>query len=140
MIFLHQYPAIWGLPSLSPFCIKVEVFLRQANLPYKIVIEKNPARGPKGKMPFITHGDRVIADSSFILDYLIRTFGLEQFSLPVAEGVAFQRMIEEFLYFSLLYSRWIDPRGWAVVQRDFSPLFPTGIGGVFLPFLPGFLC
>ena len=31
-------------------------------------------------------------------------------------------MVEEHLYFVLLYSRWIDPVGWETVSRDFRKL------------------
>lgn len=136
MIELHQYPAIWGLPSLSPFCIKVETFLKKANLPYQVVVERNPARGPKGKMPFIRDGERVVADSTFICDYLIQTYARQDLEpeagLSRAQAHAFQRMIEENLYFVLLYSRWVDPVGWQVVSEAFTPLFPPLIGPLFL--------
>lgn len=139
MIELHQYPAIWGLSSLSPFCIKVEIFLKRNNIPYRIVVEKNPSRGPKGKMPFIRDckidGEKVVADSTFIINYLTETYGLRLPEVdPVlnAQGLAFQRMIEEHLYFVLLYSRWIDPIGWKVLRKEFTPLFPPVIGTLVL--------
>ncbi len=134
MIELHQYPAIWGLPSLSPFCIKVEMFLRKNDIPYQVVTEKNPARGPKGKMPFIRHRGNVIADSTFILQYISQVKGVEyKLGLTAhAQSIAFQRMIEEHLYFILLYSRWIDPVGWSVLKDQFPALFPPLVGRPFL--------
>lgn len=139
MIELHQYPPTWGLPSLSPFCIKVEDFLRRNKVPYKIIFETNPARGPKGKMPFIRDltngGDTVVADSTFIINYLTDTYCLQLGKVDAAlqaQGLAFQRMIEEHLYFVLLYSRWIDPVGWKVLKQEFTPLFPPFIGPPFL--------
>ncbi|WP_374077967.1 glutathione S-transferase family protein [Bdellovibrio bacteriovorus] len=137
MIYLHQYPAIWGLPSLSPFCIKVEMYLRKNKIPYRVVIEKNPARGPKGKMPFIRDGEHVIPDSTFILQHLAEKRGLQSSAgaLQEAQGIAIQRMVEEHLYFILLYSRWIDPKGWSILKTEFAPLFPPLIGVPFLIFL-----
>jgi glutathione S-transferase len=139
MIELHQYPAIWGLPSLSPFCIKVEAFLKKSSLPYRVVVELNPARGPKGKMPFIRDGEKEIADSTFIIDYLIEKYDLDQFREPDpmlrAQALAFQRMIEEYFYFVLLYYRWIDPRGWSIAKRAFATLFPPLVGTAALPVL-----
>jgi len=142
MIELHQYPAIWGLPSLSPFCIKVEDFLKRNQVPYKIVVENNPARGPKGKMPFIRDltngGNTVVADSTFIINYLTETYYLHNMKIDPAlqaQGLAFQRMIEEHLYFVLLYSRWMDPIGWKVLKQEFTPLFPPIIGPPFLLFI-----
>jgi glutathione S-transferase len=134
MIELHQYPAVWGLPSLSPFCIKVEMHLRQHQIPYRTVTETNPARGPKGKMPFIMDGHETVADSTFILLHLERTRGIKAKGelLAHAQALAFQRMVEENLYFVLLYSRWIDPVGWNVVKKEFQGLFPPLLGAPFL--------
>lgn len=134
MVELHQYPAVWGLSSLSPFCIKLEIFLKRNKIPYRVIDERNPARGPKGKMPFIRHFHnddlKVVADSTLIINYLTEVYGLHPKIDPVlqAQGLAFQRMIEEHLYFILLYSRWMDPKGWAVIKKEFSPLFPPFLG------------
>lgn len=35
VITLYQPPPAWGLPSLSPFCTKVETYLRMVDLPYR---------------------------------------------------------------------------------------------------------
>ena len=138
MIVLHQYPPSFNLPSLSPFCIKVEFFLKLAKLPYQIQVERNPAKGPKGKMPFIVDGME-IADSSFILDHLIQKYQLDHLDIhcPMqkAQSLAFKTMIEESLYFVLLYSRWIDPNGFAVIEKEFMPLFPPLVGRPFLAYL-----
>ena len=135
MITLHQYPPAFNLPSLSPFCIKVEFFLKAAKLPYQVKVERNPARGPKGKMPFIQHDGLSIADSSFIVDYLIEKFSLDDFRVNDPEAIAFKVMIEESLYFILLYSRWIDEEGFKTVQDEFIPLFPPFVGKPFLNYI-----
>ena len=135
MITLHQYPAAFNLSSLSPFCIKVEFYLKAAKIPYQIQVERNPARGPKGKMPFIVDANQTIADSSFILEHLMT----EEFQitdpLEEAQAVAFKTMIEESLYFILLYSRWVDEAGYKIIQNEFIPLFPPLIGRPFLAFI-----
>ena len=137
MITLHQYPAAFGLSSLSPFCIKVEFFLRLAKLPYQLQDERNPARGPKGKMPFIKDHQQSITDSSFIIDYLIDKYSLQHLAVTQkkSEMIAFKSMIEDSLYFILLYSRWIDPQGYEAVVKEFTPLFPPFIGKPFLNYL-----
>lgn len=136
MIELHQYPAVWGLSSLSPFCIKVEAYLREKSLPYRVVTEWNPARGPKGKMPFIQLDEIVVADSSSILDFLEEHFGFasdrNQKPEQRAAAIAFQRLIEEHLYFALLYARWVDPTSWPSLVRAFTGFFPPYVGGLFL--------
>ena len=35
----------------------------------------SPVAGPRGKMPWIKHGDNIVADSAAIIDYLLNTFG-----------------------------------------------------------------
>ena len=149
MIKLHQYPPVWGLPSLSPFCIKVEYYLRRHKIAYQVIVETNPARGPKGRMPFISDGDTVIADSSLILDYLKSPKNgkdgkhdrghfqdhLQADLLQESLGLAYQRLIEENLYFVLLYSRWVDPGGFKVVRKDFAKLFPPLVGKPILHLL-----
>ena len=129
MLKLHQYPGIWGLPSLSPFCLKVETYLRMRNLPYAVVTEINPRRGPKGKMPVLQDDKLIIPDSTFIIDYLEKKYGALQGLSDVeqAVGLAMQRMIEEHLYFIILYSRWIDREGKKIINQAFCKFFPRMI-------------
>lgn len=127
MIRLHQYPSAWGLSSLSPFCMKVETYCRQHRIPFETVVEFNPRRGPKGKMPYVEDGKRVIADSGFIVDYLREKHHLPK--LPIA-GIPYLRLLEESLYWVLLYSRWVDEKGWEHTRQGFAPLFPYGLGPV----------
>ena len=50
MIELLQFHPAFGLMNASPFCMKVEVFLRLAGLPYRCA-DALPKRMPKGKLP-----------------------------------------------------------------------------------------
>jgi len=131
-IQLHQYPGIWGLPSLSPFCIKVEAFLRYNKLPYEVVIEKRPSKGPKGKMPFIKDGEQTIPDSSDILSHLIIKHGLQLQMNNSAQALAFKSMLEESFYFILLYSRWVDNDAFKVVKKDLGNIFLPGHAQYFM--------
>ena len=139
MIVLHQYPAVYGLSSLSPFCIKVETYLTFCRLPYKIVTELNPSRGPKGKMPFIEDKGQIIADSSLIVSYLKKNYSdtLDSDLTPQqhAIGLGIQRLTEEHLYWILLYARWGDEAGFSATKKHFSPMFPFGIGPVVMSLL-----
>ena len=49
MIKLYQFPAAWGLPNPSPYCMKLEVYMRLAEIPYEIVTWHDPRKAPKGK-------------------------------------------------------------------------------------------
>jgi glutathione S-transferase len=131
-IKLHQYPSIWGLSSLSPFCIKVEAFLKYNCLTYEVVTEESPSKGPKGKMPFIKDGEQIIPDSSDIISHLILKHSLQKQINSSPEALAFKSMLEESFYFILLYSRWVDMDGFNIVKRDFGNLFLPGYGQYFM--------
>ncbi len=136
MIRLHKFKAQWGLPDPSPFCVKVETYLRMAGLPFERVEHATMLGAPKKKLPYLTDGDRTIPDSGFILDYLKETYGdpLDG-RLSVAErarGHALRRMLEESLYWPMVYSRWMEDRNWAVIK----PLFFGGLPPVVREVLP----
>ncbi|STX29398.1 Outer mitochondrial membrane transport complex protein [Legionella beliardensis] len=134
MLILHQYPSVWGLPSLSPFCIKVEAYLKMTALPYQVVIQNNPKRGPKGKFPVLEDKGKLIPDSSFIIDYLNKQYNPSMAILdPAALGM--QRLIEEHLYFIILYSRWVDKKGIKIIYSDFSGFFPKPIAFLALTWI-----
>lgn len=53
MITLCQFHRAWGLPNASPFCMKIETYLRMTKLPYETKFIDNPQQAPKGKLPYI---------------------------------------------------------------------------------------
>ena len=118
-VTLYKYGPACGLPDLSPFCIKLETFLRMTQIPYDTALGY-PAQAPKGKLPYIEYGGNIVSDSSMIVDFLMDTFDV---SLDVtldnrqtAVGRAFQSMIEEHLYFAIVFFRWQDEAGWNSYQ------------------------
>ena len=76
-IKLFQFPRMFAIPNLSPFCCKLETWLRIAQIPYEVVDTPDPRKGPKGKLPFIEDAGLRIADTSIIVDHLIRTRGID---------------------------------------------------------------
>ncbi len=128
MLYLHQYPGIWQLPSLSPFCIRVETYLRMRHLNYQTILETNPRRGPLGKMPVLRDDKIIIPDSALIIQYLEKKFspGLdaELTGTERAMSHTIQRMLCEGLYFVILYSRWIDPVGKKIIDDAYRQFFP----------------
>ncbi len=121
MIKLYQFPPAFGLPNMSPFCMKIETYLRMAALPYECPRGTHMGKSPKGKLPFIEDNGNVVADSTFIVDYLKAAYGdrldaqltVRQRSL----GVLIQRVFEESLYWPVVYSRWIEDTGFAVTDH-----------------------
>ncbi len=134
MIRLYQFRPAFGLPNASPFCMKVETYLRMVGLPYECPRRADVRRSPKGKMPYIEDDSTVVADSSFIIDYLKRKYGDPLDShLAAAEraaGLACQRMLEENTYWTVLYFRWIDEAGWALTREAFFGWMKPPLGWI----------
>jgi glutathione S-transferase len=139
MINLYQFKRYWGLPNPSPFCMKLETYLRLAKLPYKINVIQNPGNAPKGKLPFIKDEGVTLSDTSMIIEYLKKKYGdpLDEHltSMQKAQGIAVQRMLEEHLYWIMVYSRWIEPEGWKVISKDFFSDMPR----IIRAFVPNML-
>lgn len=140
VIKLYQFPTAHGVENLSPFCMKVEVFLRLAGLPYEIKWTANPGKGPLGKLPFIRDEDgKVVCDSETIVEHLIRKHDLRiDAGLSPDEkaiGHAFQRMLSEHTYFALLYHRWINPKVWPITRQTFFGSIPAPIRGALATYV-----
>ena len=128
MIRLHQFAPAFGLLNASPFCMKLEVYLRLAGLPYEAVNDGNVMKAPKGKLPYIEDQGAVVADSTFVIDYLMQTYGDTLDAGLTAEqralATAFQRLFEEDLYWAVVHTRWADPAGWARTKVAFFGALP----------------
>lgn len=131
MITLYQFPPVWGLPNGSPFCMKVETYLRMAGLPYENRYVMNPAKSPKGKLPYINDNGMVVADSGFIIDYLKKAHGdkldgaLDARQRATAHLI--RRTLEESLYWCALYDRWVVDEGWAITGPAYFGALPRVI-------------
>lgn len=129
MITLYKFGPIGDVCDASPFCVKVEAYLRMAGLPYEILSGAHYLRkAPKGKLPYIDDNGKVIADSSFILNYLKATYGdsLDSGLNPQEKAIAhaFAKMIEENLYWVLVHARWKLDHNWAILNRTFFGSIP----------------
>lgn len=134
MITLYQPPPRWQLHSLSPFCVKLEAYLRMAKIPFKIA-EPNLLVAPKGKIPYVKDGDGpAIGDSGLIIDYLASKYGDQldggMTPLEVAQAHAVRRMLEESTYFGLAWLRWSDPRAMPFLVEYFRAVMPPVVGSV----------
>lgn len=134
MITLYKFHPAFELTDPSPFCVKVETFLRMVDAEYESVILSDPSKGPKGKLPFITDDDQTVPDSAFIIKYLLR-----QYSYPIddhldpqqhATGIALTKMLEEHLYWIIVYDRWIDPVNWPKISHEFFGAMPPVVRSI----------
>lgn len=115
-VIVHQIPGSWGLPSISPFCLKLETYLKMADIPYASVIDATPFNAPKKKLPWIEHRGNKIGDSSFIIEYLNREFNcdLDAALTPAEKAIShsFRRLLEENLYWVMVNDRWVVESNW----------------------------
>jgi len=59
MIKLFQFAPAFGLPNASPFCMKLETYLRMAGLPFELVNSGDVMKAPNHKLPYIHHDPRL---------------------------------------------------------------------------------
>ncbi|XP_065649132.1 failed axon connections homolog [Hydra vulgaris] len=109
-VLLHQYPPAKHIPSLSPFCLKLETFMRLNKIPYENHYSFKV--GKKGKMPWIEYKGERKADSNFIIEFLTEKFQLDTDTGLTDEEKALGRMVrvalEENTVYALKYYRYID--------------------------------
>jgi len=127
-ITLYQFPTAFGLPNASPFCMKVETYLRMASIVYTARNGMYLMRAPKKKLPYIDHDGRIVADSHLIIDHLKSAFGdpldAALTAAQRAQGTVILRLLEDSLYWVLLYGRWVDARGWPLTRQAFFSDLP----------------
>ena len=116
-ILLWQSAPCWGLPSGSPFCIKLEAWLRMAGLAYEARVIDGLPRSPTRKIPYVELPDgRLLADSGVIIDILSaeRDVPLDRRLDARARGlaVAVTRLLEDHLYWAIAWDRWVPPAHW----------------------------
>lgn len=136
MLTIHQFDPAFGLIDLSPFVVKLATWCRMAGVAYRFA-PGDPRKAPKGKIPYVVDDDgTVMGDSTLIIRHLAKKHGDLDAGLSARDRAiarAVQSMIEEHLYFTTLYLRWQDDRGWAVMGPELAR-FLAAEGGV-----PGFL-
>lgn len=112
---LFQFPRMLGVPNLSPFCCKLETWLRIAGIPYEIVDTPDPRKAPKGKLPFIEDAGTRIADSSVIVNHLKKNRGVDPDAVldeaQRAIALLVQRTLEEHYAFIAAYTHLIRAEG-----------------------------
>lgn len=137
MIKLYKFGAMGKVCDPSPFCVKVETYLKMAGIDHEIYSGAKYMRGsPKGKLPYIVDGDDTLGDSSFIIRYLeskhnnVLDGHLD--SEQKATAHAFMKMIDENLYWTLVYSRWALDHNWAILKKMILRSIPFPLK-LFLP-------
>jgi len=138
----HGSPPIGMNPS--PPCLKLETFLRIANLPYEEVPGDHLGTAPKNKCPYIELNGQVVADSEMVIEHLKATFDSARIDSHLsteekAVSVAFTRMIDEHLYWCIVHFRWIYPDGAQILRESIFKKVPGLIRGLVFRYVQSLL-
>jgi glutathione S-transferase len=128
VILLYQPPTRpWGMPNMSPFCIKLESYLRMAKVPFEARAAEMQ-KAPKGKIPYVSIDGQLMGDSQLVIEHLEKKNGapLDGWldDAQRATGHAVRRMFDEGYYFVGIYNRWVSDDGWALMEPEFKKLLP----------------
>jgi glutathione S-transferase len=138
MIVLHQAPAAWGIANTSPFCLKLETYLRMTGVPYT-ARAADFRKAPKGKIPFIEDEGKMLGDSQLIIEHLKHKHGdvldARLSKEDVAQGHMLRRMLEESTYWHIVHERWAREEGWRSYKPIFMAIFPPVAGQAMVPMI-----
>jgi glutathione S-transferase len=138
MLTLHKGPAAFGVNDISPFCLKLESYLRMAGIPYTARMA-DFGKAPKGKIPFIEEEGSYLGDSQFIIEHLKRKHGdtldAKLSAAEVAQGHLVRRVLEESVYWHIIQERWVSQEGWRTYKPVFGSFFPPVVGKLVTPMI-----
>ena len=139
MLELFQFGPAFKLPSPSPFCIKLELLLKIAGIPYTNRYDADVRKAPKAKLPFVIEdGNTTIADSELVMRYLTETGQYKEDAWLSAEQhaqcITITRLVEEHLYWLMVDSRWLNDEVWPLLEKEFfsglPPLVKSIVPGI----------
>ena len=127
-ITIYQFSPAWGLPNISPFCMKLEGYLKLGGLDYKVQTQNDPRKGPKNKIPYIKIDKQVMGDSEQIYEYLKSHHSIDLDAGLTKQDQAIHHamgvMCDESLYYALIYNRWMDDVNWDVFRDTVFAAMP----------------
>lgn len=133
MITLYQFEPFWGLPNTSPFCMKLEAYLRLRSIPYRVE-SITPSQAVCRRLPYIARSDDIYCDAQAIIEMLESEYDVKLDDLmsprQCASAAAWRDMIETRLYRQITFMRWADPYGWENFYPEIRRAFPRIIGEV----------
>lgn len=130
MIKLYNFGPFGELPDPSPYCVKVDAYMRMAGLEFECVPGMdNLKKAPKGKLPYIEDQGKLVADSSFIIAYLKEQYGdsLDQQLTDEQRAVSHAciKMMDENTYWCLVWGRWVSDEIWPQLKENFFGAVPA---------------
>lgn len=132
VVYLYQFPRTRLLPSPSAPCLKVETWLRMAEIQYENISCLFSPRSKEGTLPFVEYEGIEYPDSSFIIRDLTRMLGIKLEDHLNDEQKAISRAFEELAHNSLFASHKLF-RLENISQ--FAELLPPNIFGFLHPLI-----
>lgn len=140
VVYLYQFARTTSLPSLSPYVLKVETWLRLTGLKYENVDHKFKFHSKKGQLPFIELNGQQTGDSTTIIRELSNKFekdidaGLTKEQKNISHAMI--SMVENHLTFVILSWRAKNPgemiNGYKInFQQSLGSKIPNGILSFF---------
>ena len=136
-ITLVQFPRHLDVPNASPFCVKLELWLMLAGIPFKNDFKDMPFKAPKKKIPYVIIDGQEMGDSTLVIEHLAKTRGID-----LDEGLsekdkaldqAIWAMVDERTYWYGVYDRWLGA-GWPVISEAFFSTTPSLLRPAFKAF------
>lgn len=97
IVYLYQFSRCPTIASASPFCLKVETFLRMAGIAYENVDHKLKYKSKKGLLPFVELNGQEINDSDIIIKELSEKFGKN-----LDDGLTAEQKVTSHAFVSML--------------------------------------
>ncbi len=122
MLKVLKFGPAFGVPDPSSFVLKLETYLRLAEIDYRGV-RADVRKAPKAKFPVLVDGENSIADSQFAIQYLKKNYGDKLNDGVSAKELAQHHMLrlalENHSYFMMLITRWLDPENAVLIKEAF---------------------
>jgi glutathione S-transferase len=128
MITVRKFGPAFGLPDASPFVCKVETYLRLTGQKYETALG-DVRKAPRQQLPVVDIDGKLFPDSTqIILELESRRpekMDDQLGSKERAVALAFKSMLEEHLYFGLLFMRWTCDDGWTIFEPSLREMLGT---------------
>ncbi|KHN81881.1 Failed axon connections -like protein [Toxocara canis] len=138
VVYLYQFPRVKCIPNLSPFCLKLETWMRMADIPYENVPCGWNVRSCEGTLPFVELDGVEHPDSALAIRDLTEVFSKETMESHLNEeqraaSRAFEAMVESSLMFSVARIRYVERLDEVFKQ------FPENAFGILTPIIAWFM-
>ena len=138
MITVYQLPPAFGLPvSVSPYCTKLEAYMRLTNREFRTAVA-DLRKSPNKKVPYVDGLGQggLMAESGNIIAELEQLGPSLDGGLSAEDevlGKELEDLAQRDLYFGCLHSRFAEPGGWEHQKPTVKALVPWVLSPLLVP-------